>query len=204
MNTLLCIQSHYGKPGLTFQLAAERPDAIVIRQPDLRASHFDSACGLITTMHLDQIGFMDFTAELEAFMDRGGRWFFNGHIMRPFLNELQDYIPAARAGLDGLQLSTLNSHSIFDGIDRATLQSRKGVAGFYGRGHNPMPQGATAVTGVGPEQAPLDWVWKRPLGGELFSHAGNDLPGTCEDESDSRRLAANIIAWVMTSGERAA
>ena len=28
---------------------------------------------------------------------------------------------------------------------------------------------------LGPAKVPVDWVWARPAGGRIFSHAGNDL-----------------------------
>ncbi len=195
--TLLCIQSHSGKPGVTFQQAAGRGDARVIRQPQLTRDHLAQARGLITTMHLDQIGLMGFAADLAAFLDRGGRWFFNGHMLREFVPGLGVYQPIPQAGREDLRLTPLAQHAVFAGIDRARLGARKGVAGFYGRGANPLPVGATAVTGVGPGRLPLDWDWARPEGGRLFSHAGNDLPGACEARADSQRLADNVIAWTL-------
>lgn len=197
MKTLLCIQSHYGKPGAAFREAEKRDDAIVVRQTDLQAKHFEHARGLITTMHIDQIGLMLFQDALISLLNKGGRWFFNGHIMRVFVDGLSIYQPIRHAGKEDLRLTPLNEHAIFTGVDRDDLGVRKGVAGFYGRGHNPMPEGAQAITGLGPQRFALDWDWPRPAGGRIFSHAGNDLPGTAGSEEVTTRLARNIIAWTM-------
>jgi len=195
---LLCIQSHYGKLSKLFKAAKKRPDTTIIRQTELTAGHLQKATGLITTMHLDQLGMLAFSADLEAFLRRGGRWLFNGHIMRPLVFGLETYQHVNETGKAALGLTELADHPIFSGVDRAEFGDSKGVAGFYGRGSNPMPQGAVALTGVGRKQAPLDWVWTTPGGGQLFSHAGNDLQGSGGTMGDGpTTLMKNIIAWTM-------
>ena len=197
---LLCVQSHYGAPGVTFREAQARGTARVIRQGDLQASHLSEASALITSMHLDQVGFMRLSEALSGFLDRGGRWFFNGHILRLFVAGLGIYQPIRNAGRADLHLTELADHPVFSGIDRAALGARKGVAGFYGRGYNPPPVGALQITGLGPDLLPVDWDWRRPGGGRIFSHAGNDLPGACASEADQRAIACNILNWVTSEG----
>jgi hypothetical protein len=149
-------------------------------------------------MHLDQIRAETWRPALERLLDRGGRIFVNGHVARPFVDGLAPFVLSGRGQVD-LAQTVLADHPVFAGVDRATFQRRRGVAGFYGRGHNPMPAGATALTGVGRDRAPLDWVWRRPAGGAVFSHAGNDLWGNTEDAATNARLADNVIAWVAGS-----
>ena len=100
--------------------------------------------------------------------------------------------PARRADF---ALVALGEHAVFEGIDRARLETRRGVAGFYGRGHAPAPPGGRALTGVGPQAAPIDWVWERPAGGALLMHAGNDLWTVCDEPSVNVALAERIVAW---------
>lgn len=196
-NSLLCIQSHFGDLPMLFKLAQQRDDVVIISQTELTKQHLQDASGLITTMHLDQLSMMAFSSELEAFLSRGGRWFFNGHIMRPLVFNLENYIPIKAAGKNDLALTALEEHMVFNAVDRSTLGVRKGVAGFYGRGYNPMPKDALAITGVGDEKLPLDWHWNCPKGGQMFSHAGNDLQSVAETKQASQVLTQNIINWVM-------
>jgi hypothetical protein len=200
---LLCIESHYGKRSKLFKAAEKRGDAIVVRQSDLTAKHLENAKGLITSMHLDQPGMMAFSDGLEAFLKRGGRWMFNGHLMRPLVFDLKTYEHVGETGKAALALTSLADHPVFIGVDRAAFGASKGVAGFYGRGSNPMPDGAVALTGVGRKQAPLDWVWSTPGGGQFFSHAGNDLQGSGGTMGDGpSQLMLNILAWVMAEEEQ--
>lgn len=70
------------------------------------------------------------------------------------------------------------------------------MAGFYGRGCNPLPEGGIAVNGLGPAKVPVDWVWARPTGGRIFSHAGNDLGSMGLEWNLAGELTRRIIDWV--------
>ena len=92
-------------------------------------------------------------------------------------------------------LVSRNPHPVFDGVDIASLETNRGVAGFYGRGCNPPPPGAVVVNAYDPRDIPVDWVWRRPGGGAFFSHAGNDLAQIATMHGIGERVWANIIAW---------
>jgi len=195
---LLLIHSHYGTPSGLFQAAVSQGVGQVVRERDLTREHFDQASGLITTTHLDQLGFPVWSDAVQALLNRGGRWFFNGHILRELIPGLGIYQPIVRAKRSDLVLTALNPHPIFEGVDLKGLEENNGVAGFYGRGHNPLPAGATPVTGVGPNRFPLDWEWKLPSGGKMFSHAGNDLGAGMSGVNPTQELIGpRVIAWTL-------
>ena len=153
-------------------------------------------------MHLDQIRALEWRDAFEALLDAGGRVAINGHVARPFITGLEPYIPLPRQSLADLSFDVLSPHAIFSDIDRLAWRTSRGVAGFYGRGHNPMPRGGIALTGIGPERRPVDWVWHRPAGGSVFSHAGNDLWGMSESEGKGARVCDNLIAWAAGELDR--
>ncbi len=162
---------------------------------DITEEDFATTAGVITTIHLDQNRAMTWKPYFSQLLSRGGRIVLNGHVVRPFIDGLSTYQPLSVRGKTDLALTVLADHPIFSGIDRISCGSRRGVAGFYGRGHNPMPEGGVALTGVGPDLAPLDWAWKHPSGGAVFSHAGNDLWGVAEEDCTTDRLIANMVDW---------
>lgn len=201
--TVLMIQSHYQEPfAMTVPLFREAIDSglmKIVREMDLAEAHFAEARGLITTTHLDQIGFQRFKDAVVAFLDRGGRWIYHGNILKPILPELGIYRPIPNAKRADFEHFRLYDHPIFAGIDQKVLETNRGVAGFYGHGHNPPPEGAIAVNGLGPARLPVDWIWARPQGGEMLCHAGNEFWG-CGDDPDIKKLLAHrSIAWL--SGE---
>lgn len=193
--SVLIVQSHYGTSRGLYQDAVASGRAIVVRERGLTRDRFAAATGLITTTHLDQIGFLDWQEEVEALLARGGRWFFNGHVLRELVSGLESYIPLKHPKRADYTLTRLSEHPIFAGIDQRDLEENKGVAGFYGRGHNPLPPGGIAVNGIGPDLLPVDWDWPLPGGGRMFSHAGNDLGGMGSAMGHNTVLTDRILAW---------
>lgn len=194
---LLLVHSHYGAPPSLFTLAVEQGLGIIKREVDLTPADFDTAKGVITTTHLDQLGFARHRPAMEGLLARGGRWFLNGHVMRELVTGLKTYVPIRNAKRTDLVLVRLNDHPIFAGIDAASFEENRGVAGFYGRGHNPLPQGALPVTGVGPDRLPLDWEWTLPARGKIFSHAGNDVGGMGSVNPAHDLVAPRILEWTL-------
>jgi len=195
--TILLVHSHYGTPPDLFRYAADRGVGTIVRERELTQRHFDEAYGLITTTHLDQLGFLQWSEAVQALLDRGGRWFFNGHVLRELIPGLNIYVPIVRAKRADLVLTRLNDHPIFEGIDQREFEENKGVAGFYGRGHNPLPEGAIGINGVGPDHLPLDWEWTLPSGGKMFAHAGNDLGSMGAPNPTHDLVAPRVIAWTL-------
>jgi hypothetical protein len=194
--SVLFIHSHSGAPPAVYARAVAERRIVMVRESELGASDFDGVKGLLTTTHLDQIGLLDHLPEIERLLGRGGRWFFNGHVMRPFVPGLRNFVPLDKPRRADLALTRLAEHPIFAGIDQKSLEENRGVAGFYGRGHNPLPPGGLAVTGIGPRTLPIDWDWATPLGGRFFSHAGNDLVGMGGSAGHGPLLAERILHWL--------
>ncbi len=168
---------------------------------DLTPERIADAPGVLLTIHLDQMRAMEWRDGLDEMLARDGRILINGHVERPFVAGVGTFVPGGRGRAD-LRLSALGDHPVFDGVDRLAFETRRGVAGFYGRGHNTMPPDAQALTGVGPDAAPLDWIWRRAGGGAVLSHAGNDLWTSCDENDVIDRLAANIVRWLGHETER--
>lgn len=190
--SVLFIHSHFGSASPAY---ADDERIIVIREADLTEAHIGAARGLITTTHLDQIGWMAHMPAVVRLLGRGGNWFFNGHVLRRFLPGLDPYRPLERPKRADFAMVRLTEHPVFAGIEQESLEENKGVAGFYGRGHNPLPAGGVAVNGIGPDRLPIDWEWRRPEGGRIFCHAGNDLGGPGGDSGMAGLLTSRIIAW---------
>jgi hypothetical protein len=190
--SVLFIHSHFG-PAPAGYAGDER--ITVIRETELTEGHFAVARGIITTTHLDQVGWLNHMPAVMLLLDRGGSWFFNGHVLRRFLPGLDLYRPLEKPKRADFAMARLTEHPIFAGIEQKSLEENRGVAGFYGRGHNPLPAGGVAVNGIGPDRLPIDWEWERPEGGRVFSHAGNDLGGPGGESGRAALLTGRVIAW---------
>jgi hypothetical protein len=198
----LLIVSDDGPPGAPLLPAIEIGHLSVRRQIDLSHEDLQSASGLILTGALDQVDFATRRAAIEDFLADGGRIVFNGHLLCPFISGQEPYVPLPRQRRADLELERLAPHPVFAGIPASAQQTQMGVAGFYGRGHNPMLPGARALTGIGPERRPVDWEWLLPPNGQgarggLFVHAGNDIWGTTDDPLVDALIAERLVGWSL-------
>lgn len=193
--TAIYVKSAFETPAVPVGDAAARGDVVIVEQADLMPELLSAHKGLITGNQLDQNAMLAMKPALADFLGAGGRWFFNGHMVRPLVDGMAQYRPIVDPKRADLDLAAINPHPIFTGLDLKRLETNKGVAGFYGRGCNPLPEGAVAVNGLGADQVPVDWVWERPAGGRIFSHSGNDLASIGLEWGLAPELNRRIIAW---------
>lgn len=191
------VESDDGPPPAPIRPHIEAGRLRLVRQIDLKASDLNAANGLIATIYLDQIDFAARESMVKTFLAGGGRIVLNGHIVRPFIEGMKPFVPLASQRRSDLTLKRLAPHPVFAGILAKAHQTQRGVAGFYGRGHNPPLPGATLVTGIGPDRLPVDWEWLAPGGGVLFVHAGNDIWGTADDAGIDALIAERIVDWAL-------
>lgn len=170
-------------------------DAVEIDHYRLHETALEDYAALLLPAHLDQRYFGEVAPRVTAFLDRGGTLVFNGHVAWPMLPEFNTFVPLPRIDLEHLQVHRLTAHPVFDGVDMRDLTYRRGVAGFYARGHNPPPAGAVPVIGLGPERAPCDWVYERPAGGRILMHAGNDLWMYAGSGCSGARIVPQLCRW---------
>ncbi len=151
----------------------------------------------------DQIHLTDMTQKLEAYLQGGGTIVFSGHVSRRFVPELSLFKPLPSRGRADLVVNREADHPVFSGVDGESLTYRKGVAGFYGRGCNPPPEGAVILNSISAERWPLDWTYERPAGGRLFMHAGNDICGFfAHDAGDHPGFAQRLLDWLAATSRR--
>ena len=188
---------HPGDGGISsaFQPCIDAGDLRWLRQSDATAADLEDAKGLILPLAVDQLALMEMKPALEAFLDRGGRLAIMCHMLRPFIDGLGSFVPMVKPKRADFNLIRLREHPIFADISPASLESNKGVVGFYGRGHNPIPEGATPLQVFGEKQIPVDWVWQRPAGGTVFSHSGNDLWVVGNEPAARTAIGPRLVAW---------
>ncbi len=151
---------------------------------------------ILAPAHIDQRALAQRSAGLSRFLDAGGLLVFNGHITYPLLPELQPFVPAAQRNLHGLVVERVAEHPVFDGVDTQDLSFRRGVAGFYARGANPPPPGATVLHVLKADRSPIDWLWHRPAGGTILMHSGNNMWMYVDDPTSAARIARQVLNWV--------
>ncbi|MGP1560914.1 MAG: hypothetical protein ACTTIC_02375 [Helicobacteraceae bacterium] len=172
-----------------------RAKIYALSQYELPAQDLRRFSGLILTLYSDQYLLESLSARLENFLHQGGHIFFSGHIFRKFLPALRIYEPLANIKLPDFRPSLLENHTIYNGLDMQTYYKRRGVAGFFARGANPMPRAARAVAAI--KNAKLVTDWELEVGaGRIFVHSGNE-PYTCASSPrDNLQALRNITNWL--------
>jgi len=171
---------------------------------ELERTELSGYRGLLVGLHVDQRYLAARRPQLEAFLAGGGTVVFCGHVAYPFLAELSAYRPISGYKAADLVVARVAEHPVWAGVDVADLTWRRGVAGFYGRGGNPPPAGATVVHTLGPKAVPVDFVCRPAVGGRLLVHAGADLWGYLETDGTAARMAPQLLDWLAAGAERPA
>lgn len=191
---VIWLHSGLGQPPEPVRRAAEAGRVTILPQADLTEAALLAHRGLMTGMLFDQDAMMPLRPALARFLEAGGRWVFNGHLLRPLVEGLQPYRPIPSPGRADFRLTAQVAHPVFAGFDVRALETNRGVAGFYGRGANPPPLGAVVLNTLG-RGVPVDWVWHRPAGGAILSHAGNDLAQMATLHGIGDRVWSKLIDW---------
>lgn len=153
--------------------------------------------GLLIPIHADQRFLLSLRSTLEAFLQTGAKLIVCGHVAYPFLPELAPFVPLTKRSSEDYRVWRVQDHAIFAGVETADLTFRKGVAGFYGRGHNPPPPRARVLHCLGAaDGTPVDYLYDRPGGGQVLVHAGNDLWMYVADDTSANRIAPQLLDWI--------
>jgi len=152
--------------------------------------------GLLLGLHCDQRHLAARREQLEAYLAGGGTIVFCGHLAYPFVTGMERYRVIPNYRVDDLRVRKERPHAVWEGVAEDDMTFRRGVAGFYGRGHNPPPAGAEVINTLGPARVPVDWEWRPRAGGRVLVHAGADLWMYLETEGTAARLAPQLLDWI--------
>ena len=134
-------------------------------------------------------------ALVRSFLDDGKVIVFGGHLLRPWLPGCGTFEPKAIASFHDYTLSLVDPHPLYDGVDPHDLTFRRGVAGFFARGHHPTPPGAEVLLAL-PGGEPVTYVDRVTTAGTILVHAGGALLDGADRLSTACRVPAQLLAWV--------
>ncbi len=136
---------------------------------------------------------------LSSFLDDGRVVVWSGQLFRPWLPGCGAFVPAEVRSFRDYTVRVVRHHPVFDGVDPADLTRRKGVAGFFARGHHPPPEGAEVVLALAGGQ-PIVYVDRATTAGTIFAHAGTGLLGWADAASTAARISPQLLAWARREG----
>ncbi len=151
--------------------------------------------GLIVPGSVDQELLHREQQRIREFLDDGKVLVFSGHLFRAWLPGGSAFVPKAIRSLCDYTVRAVTPHPIFDGVRPEDLTFRKGVAGFFARGHHPSPRGAEVLLALEGGE-PIVYVDRQTTGGTILVHAGNDLWGLAGDETTAERVVPQLFRWM--------
>jgi hypothetical protein len=125
---------------------------------------------------------------------------FCGHLLHPWLPGCGTFVPAPVTSYGDYAVHIVADHPVFEGVDPRDLTFRRGVAGFFARGHHPPPPGAEVLATLAGGQ-PITWIDRTSTDGTIFVHAGSDLVGFADDAT-AARLGPQFVDWLEAEGRR--
>lgn len=156
--------------------------------------------GLVVSSAADQEFLLRHRDRIRAFLGDGKVVAFSGHLFRPWLPGAGMFVPKTIRSFRDYEVKIVRPHPIFDGVHEDDLTFRRGVAGFFARGHHQPPPGAEVlVTLAGGE--PIVYVDRVSTAGVILVHSGNDLLASIDRDSTAGRIAGQLVRW-MRAGSR--
>lgn len=166
-------------------------DLYNIEKTDL--THF---LGLIIPGTIDQEFLYLKRQIIKEFLDSKKVIVFNGHLFLSWLPNTFNFVPKKIKNFKDYYIKIIKDHPIFEGVSENDLIFRKGVAGFFARGHHPAPKGSEILITFDTGE-PVLYIDRKSTMGTILIHSGNDLLGYASEENSSRRIAYQLIKWMF-------
>lgn len=175
----------------------------------LPSADLDPYIALIITGNVDQELLYRERGVIRSFLDGGKVVVFSGHLLHPWLPGAGTFVPKNIDSLGDYRVRVVTPHPIFKGVKEEDLTFRRGVAGFFARGHNPPAEGAEVLLElVGGE--PIVYIDRHSTNGTILTHSGHDLLGfgmdglSSEDapQTTARHIAPQLLDWIRQEGAR--
>lgn len=175
----------------------DRIDCYALAETDLRPY-----TALLVPPMADQEHLASHRALLRDYLDTGGVIVFGGHIHRDWLPGASAFVPLQVRSFRNYHVTFVADHPVFDGVDPHDLTLRRGVAGFFARGHHPPPEGAAILTRLSGGQ-PSTYLDQVSTPGTILVQSSCDLLGYANGlDSTAARIPGQLLDWVVAEAGR--
>jgi hypothetical protein len=162
---------------------------------DLAETDLSPYLGLAVPGLTDQEHLWRHADKIRAFLDAGKVVVYSGMLFRPWLPGAGMLVPKTIHSHRDYFLTQVTPSPIFEGIAIEDLVFRRGVAGFFARGHHQPPPGAEVILEL-PGGEPALYVDRVSTNGTILVHGGNDMLGFANDTTTASRLTPQLLAWM--------
>ncbi|QHZ54398.1 phosphate starvation-inducible protein PhoH [Brevibacillus sp. NSP2.1] len=133
--------------------------------------------------------------KIRRFLDEKKVLVFSGNLFLPWLPGGSRFVPKQIRSHADYEVRIAKEHPIFAGVETYDMTYNKGVAGFFARGHHPLPEGAEVLLTL-PGGEPITYIDRTSTKGTILVHAGNDLFGYNHPGKSTGRIAVQLTKWV--------
>ncbi|MGQ0842632.1 MAG: hypothetical protein ACT4QF_00720, partial [Sporichthyaceae bacterium] len=109
------------------------------------------------------------------------------HLYREWLPGAGLFVPVPDRRRSTYRVERIADHPLFAGLSPEDLTWRRGVAGFFARGHHPVPDGAQVLTWLHHDR-PATYLDRSSTAGTILVHATADLAGYLGDR---------LVDWIL-------
>ena len=132
---------------------------------------------------------------IEKFLSQGKIIAFFGHLFRPWLPGAPLFMPEKIKHFSDYNLYPQENSSIFKGVLTEDMTFKKGVAGFFARGHYHADE-KSEVHLIFESGHICSYADRHSTRGTIFVHAGRPLHGYYKDGKTTDRLRPQFIQWL--------
>jgi hypothetical protein len=151
--------------------------------------------GLVVPAMVDQEHLSTHRAVIQDYLDGGGVVVFGGHLHRNWLPGASMFVPLEVRSHRDYEVVWVAEHPIFDGVEPSDLTYRRGVAGFFARGHHPPPDGAEVLVRLAGGQ-PVTYLDRCSTAGTILVQSSGDLLGYYGLDSTAARIPGQLLDWI--------
>lgn len=174
----------------------------LVDQPDVDQPGrelLDGYAALVIPAMVDQEHLATHAGVIRRYLDGGGVVVFGGHIHRDWLPGASPFVPLESRPRN-YEVAWLAEHPIFAGVDPSDLTYRRGVAGFFARGHHPLPDGAEVLARLATGE-PVTYLDRSSTAGTILVQSSGDLLGYYGLDSTAARVPGQLLDWISTEAQ---
>ncbi|WP_127782950.1 hypothetical protein [Rhodococcus sp. X156] len=140
---------------------------------------------------------------VRRFLDAGKVVIFCGHLNQDWLPGARHFEPVIPPRRKNYKVTEAADHPVFRGVALEHMSERRGVAGFFARGHHPVPDGAEVLVRLVGGQ-PVTYVDRVSTAGTIFVHATGDLFGYATGLADNTaaKIPGQLADWAAAEASQ--
>lgn len=176
-----------------------RDDLDLIDVYDVADVELGPYAGVIIEGMVDQEHLHRHRKVIHDYLAGGGVVVFSGQLFRHWLPGCGLFVPKQIRSHHDYEIQLASPHPIFDGVTSDDLTRRRGVAGFFARGHHPPPPEAEILLTLA-DGEPVLYIDRSTTAGVILAHSGHSLLDWGEPGSPAARIDNQLLGWVRDEG----